>query len=204
MTGIILAGGRSRRMGRHKLFLQTGGVPLFERVYRVLSRVFADIIVVANDPVIFHPYDVRIVSDIVPGKGALGGLYTGLKHASSDHGFCFAADMPFLNARLIRYMMERCHEGDVVIPRTSKGLQPLHAIYAKKCLGPIKDLMVSGDLKIIDFFADVTVTYISEREILNYDPTLKSFLNVNTRQDLREAERMLVQGFDEETADRRH
>ena len=192
MTGIILAGGKSRRMGRHKLLLEAGGVSLFERVYRVLNHIFADLIVVANNPEYFHSYEVQVIPDIYPDRGALGGLYTGLKHASSDAGFCFAADMPFLNPGLIRYMIGKHDEGDVIIPRTSDGLQPLHAIYSMRCLGPIESLLSRGNLKIIDFFREVTVIYISEGEILNYDPMLQSFLNVNTKEDLRRAEDLLT------------
>lgn len=193
MTGIILAGGKSRRMGRHKLFIEAGGVPLFERVYWVLNQIFTDIIVVANNPKWFHSYDVRVIPDLIPGKGALGGLYTGLKYALSDHSFCFAADMPFLNPRLIRYMIEKSNEGDVIIPRKSDGLQPLHAIYSKECLKPIKNLISRENLKIVDFFTEVTVVYVSEREILNYDPMFISFLNVNTKEDLRQVENILIQ-----------
>ena len=192
MTGIILAGGKSRRMGRHKLFLEAGGVPLFERVYWVLNQIFTDIIVVAHHAEWFQSYDVRVISDVFPGRGALGGLYTGLKYASSDPSFCFAADMPFLNARLIRYMIEKRDEGDVIIPRTSDGLHPLHAIYSRKCLEPMENLLSRGNLKIIDFFVEVTVIYISEGEIVNYDPLLLSFLNVNTKEDLRRAEDLLA------------
>jgi molybdopterin-guanine dinucleotide biosynthesis protein A len=168
---------------------------LFERVYRVLNPIFNEIIVVANNPRMFRSYHVSTVPDVIPGRGALGGLYTGLRQASSDHCFCFAADMPFLNARFIRYMIEKSDEGDVIIPRTPDGLQPLHAIYSKACMRPIEHLLSRGTLKIIDFFAQVTVIYISEREILEYDPMLTSFLNVNTEEDLRQAENILRKGL---------
>src|SRR5512136_1448720 len=98
MTGIILAGGKSRRMGRDKIFLEAGGVPLFDRVYGVLKGIFSDLIVVANNPESYTGYSgVRVTPDAIPNKGALGGLYTGLKEALSYHSFCFASDMPFLN-----------------------------------------------------------------------------------------------------------
>jgi len=192
VTGIILAGGKSLRMGEQKLFLRMGGVPLFERVYRVLKPIFDDILVVANNPEWFRSYRVRVVRDILPGRGALGGIYTGLRCASGDAGFCFAADMPFLNAGLIRHIMERGDEGDVIIPRTPDGLQPLHAIYSRRCLLPMEKLLAEGDLKIVDFFGDVTVVYVSEGEIRRYDPLLLSFLNVNTRQDLLEAQELIT------------
>jgi molybdopterin-guanine dinucleotide biosynthesis protein A len=195
VTGAILAGGKSRRMGRHKLFVRAGGVPLFDRVHRVLDQVFSDIIVVANKAEWFDAYDVRVVPDVVPGRGALGGIYTALQNASGAHCFCFAADMPFLNPRLIRHMITRSQEGDVIIPITPGGLQPLHAIYSRACLGPIEKLLSMGDLKIIDFFRDVTVIYLSEREINPYDPTWMSFLNINTEADLRRAEEILKGGL---------
>ena len=192
MTGVILAGGKSRRMGRHKLFVKAGGVSLFHRVYSVLYQIFPEIIVVANDPECFQSYPVRVIPDIFPNKGALGGLYTGIKNASADSSFCFAGDMPFLNIRLIRAMMKKYEEGDVIIPKTSDGLQPLHAIYSKKCLTPIEGLLSRGNLKIIDFFRGLTVIYIAEREIRSYDPMLISFLNINTKEDLRRAEEILA------------
>jgi molybdopterin-guanine dinucleotide biosynthesis protein A len=193
VTGIILAGGKSQRMGRQKLSLKVGGVPLFERVYSLLNQIFADIIVVANRPESFRSSGARVISDVIPSKGALGGLYTGLTYASDHHTFCFGADMPFLNGRLIRYMVERRHEGDVIIPKTPDGLQPLHAVYSKECLRPIKKVLARGGLKIIDFFTDVTVVYVSEKEILDFDPLLISFLNVNTEEDLMKAEKILLQ-----------
>jgi len=191
MTGVILAGGESRRMGRPKLFIEVGGVPMFERVYRVCHQVFSEIIIVANDRERVGACGDRIVPDITPGKGALGGIYTGLVHASNDRCFCVAADMPFLHMPLIRHMIERSPEGDVIIPRTSDGLHPLHAIYAKNCRKPIEALLSTGDLKIIDFFPEVTVIYLSEGEILQYDPLLRSLINVNTEDDLRRAEKLL-------------
>jgi molybdopterin-guanine dinucleotide biosynthesis protein A len=89
-------------------------------------------------------------------------------------------------------MIHRRDEGDVIIPRTPDGLQPLHAIYSSKCLKAIENLVSKRNLKIIDFFTEVTVVYISEREILDYDPLLLSFLNVNTKEDLQHAEDMLT------------
>ncbi len=193
MTGVILAGGKSRRMGRPKLFVDVGGIPMFERVYRVCEEVFTEIIIVANDSDPFRRYDAQVVPDIIPGKGPLGAIYTGLVHASQDHCFCVAADMPFLNTRLIRHMIERSAEGDVIIPKTSDGHHPLHAIYAKDCRKPIEALLSRGDLKIIDFFPEVTVIYVPEGEIRQYDPLLKSLTNVNTDDDLDHAQKPFAQ-----------
>jgi molybdopterin-guanine dinucleotide biosynthesis protein A len=106
MTGIILAGGKSTRMGEDKAFIEVGEVPLFERAYRVLREIFSEIIIVANDARPFENYEARLQKDIISDKGALGGLYTGLFHSQSHHAFCAACDMPLLNPRLIKYMAE--------------------------------------------------------------------------------------------------
>jgi molybdopterin-guanine dinucleotide biosynthesis protein A len=193
MTGVILAGGKSRRMGRPKLFIDIGGIPMFERVYRVCEAVFTEVIIVANDSEPFRRYDAHLVPDIIPGKGPLGAIYTGLVHASQDHCFCVAADMPFLNIRLIRHMIERSAEGDVIIPKTSDGHHPLHAIYAKGCLKPIETLLSRGDLKIVDFFPEVTVIYVPEGEIRHYDPLLRCLTNVNTEDDFYHVQKLFEQ-----------
>jgi molybdopterin-guanine dinucleotide biosynthesis protein A len=184
MTGIILAGGKSRRMGRDKAFIDAGGVPLFERVYSVFREIFSEIIIVVNDVRPFEKYEGRIENDIISNKGALGGLYTGLFHASSHHAFCSACDMPLLNPRLIKYMSGERDAYDVIIPRTRDGLHPLHAIYSKNCIRPMRQLLDRGDLKIINFFNRVRVRYIEETEIRRVDPHMRSFLNVNTREEM--------------------
>jgi molybdopterin-guanine dinucleotide biosynthesis protein A len=114
MTGIILAGGKSQRMGRNKAFIDSGGIPLFERVYRIFREIFSEIIIVANDVLPFKNHEAILLRDIILGKGALGGLYTGLFHSSNYHAFCAACDMPFLNPGVIKYMREERDEYDVI------------------------------------------------------------------------------------------
>jgi molybdopterin-guanine dinucleotide biosynthesis protein A len=104
---------------------------------------------------------------------------------------CVACDMPFLNPELITYVIDKRLTSDVVIPRTTEGLQPLHAVYSKRCIDPIKKCLERADLKIPIFFPDVQVTYCEEEEIKRIDPALISFMNVNTRQDLFQIQKML-------------
>ena len=98
-----------------------------------------------------------------------------------------AGDMPFLNAPLLRYMVGLAGDFDVVIPRTPMGVEPLHAIYSKACLGPINDLLSTGVLRIIRFFQEVRVRYVEPEEIITFDPHCRSFLNINTPEDLERA-----------------
>jgi molybdopterin-guanine dinucleotide biosynthesis protein A len=192
MTGIILAGGKSQRMGEDKAFLDSGGVPLFERVYRIFREIFSEIIIVANDVLPFERYEAILRRDIILGKGALGGLYTGLYHSSNYHAFCSACDMPFLNPRVIKYMEKERDEYDVIVPKTHDGLHPLHAIYSKKCLNPMSQSLDRNDLKIVNFFQQVRVRYIEEMEIREFDPHMRSVINVNTEEEMEAVRNILL------------
>jgi molybdopterin-guanine dinucleotide biosynthesis protein A len=193
MTGIILAGGKSRRMGENKALIDVGGVSLFERVYRIFKEIFKEIIVVANDAGFFEGYEARLQKDILVNKGPLGGLYTGLFYSSNYHAFCTGCDMPLLNPRLIKYMVEERGEYDVIVPKTPDGLHPLHAIYSKKCLSPMRQLLDRDDLRIANFFHRVSVRYIDETEIRKLDPHMRSFINVNTEEEMEAVREILVE-----------
>jgi len=192
MTGIILAGGKSQRMGKNKAFMDSGGIPLFERVYRIFREIFSEIIIVANDVLPFERYEAILRRDIILGKGALGGLYTGLFHSSNYHAFCSACDMPFLNPRVIKYMGKERDEYDVIVPKTHDGLHPLHAIYSKKCLNPMSQSLDRNDLKIVNFFQQVRVRYIEEMEIREFDPDMRSVINVNTAEEMEAVRNILL------------
>jgi molybdopterin-guanine dinucleotide biosynthesis protein A len=192
MTGIILAGGRSKRMGENKAFIDAVGIPLFERVYRVFKEIFSEIIIVANDARPFKRYEAHLQKDVILNKGALGGLYTGLLHSSSYHTFCSACDMPLLNPLLIKYMTKEKDEYDVIVPKTHDGLHPLHAIYSKKCLIPMRQLLNRDDLKIVNFFQQVRVRYIEEMEIREFDPHMMSIINVNTEEEMEAVRNILI------------
>jgi len=188
---VILAGGESRRMGQDKALIQVNGIRLIDHVYGRCHDLFPEIIIVTNQPQHFSEYHTKIFMDEIPGAGSLGGLYTGLIKASNDHVFCVACDMPFLKPKLIAYLIEKRFKSDVVIPRTKEGLEPLHAIYSKRCIEPIKKFIERGDFKTSRFLSEVQVTYCGEEEIKRIDPTLISFMNVNTQKDLFQIQKML-------------
>ena len=207
MSAVVLAGGDSRRMGTDKAFLKMpGGEPLIEAILSKLAPLSDEIILVANRTQGYERLGVELVADIYPGTGSLGGIYTGLWAMSHSHGLVVACDMPFLKPSLLRYMLVMAPEYDVVVPRavpwgglkapkeeTAKEhlLHPLHAVYSKSCLEPMKDLLESGDLRIISFYPQVRVRYVEEGEIDIFDPKHLSFFNINTPADLRRAQRLL-------------
>jgi molybdopterin-guanine dinucleotide biosynthesis protein A len=191
VSGIVLAGGQSSRLGMDKSFVNVNGQSLIEQIVAKLARLSDDVIIVANSPERYHHLEVRVVGDIYPGKGALGGIYSGLKSAANAHSLVVACDMPFLDLNLLRYMILLARGHDVVIPRVRGLPEPLHAIYSKSCLEPIDRLLARGRLKIIDFFPEVRVRYVEEGEVDIFDPQHLSFFNVNVPGDLEELKKLV-------------
>ncbi len=186
---IVLAGGKSKRLGRNKLTETIGNLSLIETVITRLSVLKAEIIVVtavdSQLPQLTQYSGIKIVKDIFPGKGTLGGIYTGLDSAATYHNIVVACDMPFLNLELLRYMTEMVAEFDVVVPRTSDGvLEPLHAVYSRHCLEPIEYLIRQERLSVLELYPMVKVKYIEAVEIGYLDPKNLSFFNINTEADL--------------------
>ncbi len=183
-TGIILCGGKSVRMGKNKAFLEVGGIPIIQRIFSVFEELFKEILIITNQRELFTDLNAKIYNDLIPDRGALGGLYTGLFYSSFRYSFCVACDMPFLKGSLINFLLNKVEDYDAVVPRTEDGLQPLHALYSKDCLSPIKELIDHGGLKIIDFYEKARVRVIDEVEFRSLDPDRDSFLNVNTPEEL--------------------
>jgi molybdopterin-guanine dinucleotide biosynthesis protein A len=184
MTGVILAGGKSIRMGKNKAFIQVEGIPIIERIHNLFRELFREVIIVTNEKDLFSNFNSKIYSDLIPGKGALGGLYTGIVVSSFYYSFCVACDMPFIKRSLVQHLIQNVANEDVIVPRTKDGLQPLHAIYSKKCIGPIRKSIEEGKSKIIDIYDQVSVKIVDEKEFLCFDPGRESFINVNTPEEL--------------------
>jgi molybdopterin-guanine dinucleotide biosynthesis protein A len=189
ITGIVLSGGRSIRMGENKAFIQIEGAPIIKRIHDLFKELFQEVIIVTNQRDLFSNFDSKIYSDLIPNKGALGGLYTGIFFSSFRHSFCVACDMPFIKRSLVQYLIENMKDEDVIVPRTKDGLQPLHAIYSKDCLDPIRMMIGEGKQKIIDIYHLVRVKIVEEKDFLSLDPGRESFINVNTPEELRSIRR---------------
>lgn len=188
-TGVILAGGASRRMGSDKSLLPLNGERFIERTYQLMAGLFEEVIIVTNTPQLYADIPCRKVPDIHLGKGALAGIHAGLHHADNRQIFVAACDMPFLQPELIRHLCEE-NRADIHIPRSEHCLEPLHACYTKSCLSAMELLLGSECRRIIDFFPQVEVLEMPQAEWQQYDPEGRSFRNINTPQDyfaLREA-----------------
>lgn len=188
ISSILLAGGKSSRLGRDKTRLEfRAGRTMIENTIQKLEMVSDEVIVVTDGRRCPH-LEAKLMSDIYPGAGSLGGLYTGLLAAKSKHVLAVACDMPFLNFTLLRYMISLPRDYDVLIPELDHKREPLHAIYSRNCLQPIERLLKTGHFKILDLLDEVQVRYLSEGMIEKYDPDHCSFFNINTPDQLRKAQ----------------
>jgi molybdopterin-guanine dinucleotide biosynthesis protein A len=195
LSCVILAGGRSRRLGVDKAFLSVLGRPLIAHIVSRLAALSADLIVVTNTPAPFSELDlpVRLVADERPGQGSLMGIYSGMKAARHAYTLVVGCDMPFLSEPLLRYMTTLTAGYDVVIPRINGLFEPLHAIYEQRCLQPMAHLLDTGASQVIAFFPLVRVREVHQREIELFDADLRSFVNVNTAEDWERAQAILVE-----------
>jgi molybdopterin-guanine dinucleotide biosynthesis protein A len=194
VTGVILAGGKSRRMGRDKAFLSFGTGMLVERVIEVLRQVTEDVILITNTPEPYQRFGLPMFSDVIPEAGSLGGIYTGLASAKTSYSLCLACDMPFVKPAFLRFLCEMAAEADVVIPRNAEDFQPLCAVYSQVCREPIRQKIDAGRLKITGFFDQVRVRVIEGELLTRYDPHDVMFFNANTPEEYERARQMLGSG----------
>jgi len=192
VTGVLLAGGKSRRMGRDKRFLPVGEETLFARSLAALRSIFQRVLVVVAQDSPPIDTDAIVLRDLIPACGSLGGLYTGVKQAGTDWVFAVACDMPFLDPATVRHFANLKGEADVVMAKLEQGLQPMHALYHRNCLPVMERLIGAKELKIQRLAGDpaLRVRLVLPQELRLVDPLLRSFYNVNTPDDL-EAARML-------------
>ena len=201
MSAVILAGGMSRRLGRNKALEPFQGEPLIHRVIRRMSQVASNIIVVANDEErvteLDLPDSVTPVIDEYPGKGSLGGIYTGLSAAPTEWAVFCACDMPFPSPMLYRALLSERDVNDAVVPVVEGRPEPIHAAYSRVSLEPIREKLAADRLKISGFFDDVKVHYFTEDRVREIDPDLLSFFNINTQQDLEKANQIALKSLEQ-------
>jgi molybdopterin-guanine dinucleotide biosynthesis protein A len=186
---VVLAGGASRRMGCNKAFLELGGRPLIEIVIEQVQTVAVEVIVVSNTPQRYAHLAARVVSDIYPGVGVLGGIHAGLMTATCDHALIVGCDMPFLNPSLLEYLASLAPRYNVVVPCVDNLLEPLHAIYSRSCLPLIETEIGEGRWQAFSFYPRARVRYVEGNEITHFDPEFLSLRNINTPEAWQEAKR---------------
>lgn len=183
VTGVILAGGASSRMGSNKALLPYRGGRFIEAIHRQLTSIFAEVIVVTNTPEHYTFLPCRKVGDIFSGMGALAGIHAGLINSSNRAAFVVACDMPYLNSDLVRYLARQADPAGVLIPQSAHGLEPLHAVYGRGCLEAMELSLVNGQRKITGFFKETPLQVVTADEVARFDPCFDSFRNINTPAD---------------------
>ena len=213
VTGVILAGGKSRRMGENKALMRLGDDSLIGHVIRCLHDVTDELLLITNSPTEYAHLGVPMHGDILPDAGALGGIYTGLIHASHDAILCVACDSPFLNPNLLTYLVSVLGEYDAVMPETYSSrqtpfcrnkdigntnrsygdntqitLQTLCAAYSKRCLPIIELMLRESELRVHALQERAHIKRVSPEVWREFDPEGMSFFNINTPEDFKRAD----------------
>lgn len=189
-TLVVQAGGRSTRMGVDKAFVKVTDRPLIEDILAQTRGLGAETIVITNRPDDYRYLGLRVYRDVLPDKGALGGLYSALWHASRPYALVIACDMPFLNRALLDHLLSLAPHYDAVIPRLGGEAEPFRAVYSKACLGPMRAALDAGKMRIISFLPDVRVRFVDDAEVERFDRDHLTFFNINTPEDLEQARRL--------------
>ncbi|PKN35385.1 MAG: molybdenum cofactor guanylyltransferase [Deltaproteobacteria bacterium HGW-Deltaproteobacteria-19] len=186
VAGVILSGGKNLRMGTNKAFLQVDGVRMIDRAVGILREVCGEIIIVTNEPLDYLDLDATVVTDIFKGMGPLAGIHSGLFHARAPRAFVCACDMPYLDASFIRHLAFLAEGYDIVVPVRGGRPEPLHAVYDRKCLPVIRRLLERDERKVTGFYKGFRVRDVEEAETEPFFAGRDPFLNVNTREQLRD------------------
>ncbi len=185
MTGAVLAGGQSRRMGTNKALLKIDGTTIIERVTGILSNIFDDVIIIANDPAPYTCLGLQIYPDIHIGAGSLGGLYTAIVKSRSDYTFVTACDMPFLDTDCIKRLLSAAREDfDAIIPFIGQRAHPMHGLYSKRCAGTIEAMIKEGNLRINSLLERIPAKRLTEADFEGL-PIATSVENINSEEDLK-------------------
>lgn len=187
MTAIILAGGKSIRMkGKDKAFLKMGKQTLINQQLKLLKKIFQKIIIVTNSPQKYRNFrQIKIVTDVIPYQGPLGGIYSGLLASSDKYNFVLACDMPFIKISLIKYLLAKKKNYDIILPKIEKRVHPLFGVYSKGCIPAIEETLKYNILKVSSIFPKVRTKFLLKQEIEKFDRDLLSLVNINTPEELK-------------------
>ncbi len=195
VAAIVLAGGKSTRLGRDKASEPLLGVPLLQRVLDSLAGLAAEVVIVRAKgqklPELTPIGGLRVVEDLDPETGPLGGIYTGLDAIAAPSGLAVACDMPLLRPALLAELLRLVGRYDAVTPVSGGMRQPLCAVYSKACLGAIRRRLDAGDYRLTALLDDLKVLDVPESSWRAFDPDGISFLNLNREDDLARAEAIL-------------
>ncbi len=189
LDGVVLAGGRSRRLAVDKALLRFGGVPLLQIVADRVAEVCDEVVVAVDQPDRYQGMGLpaRLVADLAPGLGPLSGLQSGLRACGTDHVLVVACDLPFLNVKLLRHMADQPRSYQALVPWFDERWHPLHSIYARSCLQAVDSMVARGGGSMRDLLSRLDVRRLGGEELRRLDRDGLSLLNLNRREDVARA-----------------
>jgi len=195
ILGVVMAGGRNSRFGDIKAFAQVGGTRIIDRVIIALGAVSNDVVLSANDAATYDSVGLEMRGDLVPDIGALGGIHAALMWAQErgDDGVIVAAcDMPFPSIPLLEVIRDAAANHDAVLPESDsrRGIEPLFGFYSVRCLPAIDNAIARDDRRMIAFHDDIDLHVIALETVRKFGDPEVLFMNVNTREELEQAERI--------------
>ena len=195
ILGVVMAGGRNSRFGDIKAFAQVGGTRIIDRVIIALGAVSNDVVLSANDAATYDSVGLEMRGDLVPDIGALGGIHAALMWAQErgDDGVIVAAcDMPFPSIPLLEVIRDAAANHDAVLPESDsrRGIEPLFGFYSVRCLPAIDNAIARDDRRMIAFHGDIDLHVIALETVRTFGDPEVLFMNVNTREELEQAERI--------------
>ncbi|MDD3270468.1 MAG: molybdenum cofactor guanylyltransferase [Syntrophomonadaceae bacterium] len=189
-SGVILAGGKSSRMKYNKAFAEIAGRSVINIIVDKFARVFEEIIIISNEPQLYYELGPVVYTDIYPHMGPVSGIHSGLYHAHHDQAFILGCDVPFMNMELVEYMISLLGGYDSVVPEIDTYLQPLSAVYSKKCLPVLTNCLENNKVKLIRIFEELNALTLNRNELEKFGAVEELFLNVNDLEALNRAKQI--------------
>jgi molybdopterin-guanine dinucleotide biosynthesis protein A len=183
-TGVILAGGENTRMPVSKAFIEVDGEEIIDRSLGIMRRLFNEVVIVTNRPEEYVYLNTQMLGDVYNVRGPMTGIFTAMLNASNPWVFVAACDMPFISRDIISYASLKRGGDDAVIVGSGKDAEPLFAFYSKRLTSSMEQSILSGRRGMKDFLNKKRVKYIRKSEIKGFDPEAKSFINLNTPEDI--------------------
>lgn len=178
-SGVILAGGKSSRMKFNKAFAEISGQPVINIIIDKFAGLFNETIIISNEPELFEHLGPAVYTDVYPRMGPVSGIHSGLYHARYDRAFILGCDVPFINMKLVEHMINNLGDYDSVVPQIDSCLQPLAAVYARKCLPVLASCLQENRVKLIRIFEELNALVLCRDELEKYGIAEEIFLNVN-------------------------
>lgn len=185
-TAAILCGGKSSRMGFDKSEIRVNGKLLIEIIGEQLEQVFDNIILISDDKDKFKNLRYKVVQDIVPGAGPMGGIYTALNYSTTQFVFITACDMPFINLNYIKYMMSciKAQSFQGIVSYKGGYVEPLYSFYSKKMVNSIKNELDNDNFKLLQVIKNCNFYYVNDEKVREYSKDMSIFTNLNYKSDL--------------------